>query len=560
MLVRCNSVVRGHSAVSLRVIDVIMKLLRNDCAPVIPLRGSISASGDLLPLAYIAGAVEGSPDISVRIKTGEGHKIVSAQEALAHIGESPITLGPKEALGLINGTAASATVSCLALYDANQLAVMTQILTAMAVECLLGNSESFHPFIADVRPHPGQIEVGKNIRHFLKGSKLATNLTPGDKDRTKSGLYQDRYAVRSASQWIGPQLEDLVLAHKQITTELNSTTDNPLVDSAMKDVYSTANFQAASITSATEKTRLAVQMLGKIMFGQCTELINPFLNNGLPANLAADDPSLSFTMKGIDVNMAAYMSELAFLANPVSSHVQSAEMHNQAVNSLALISSRYTAQAVEVASLMASCFLYVCCQALDLRVMHLEFLSKLKQAIPHITRKIWGDHLSDQALQGVDSELSNSIAEAWGGSTHLDANERYVHLANALLPILTSKLATSAFSNYQSIHITQLDAWKQEMVCLISSTYTAHRTQFFSRPTTLDYLGKASEIMYKFVRNDLRIPMHQGLVEHPRGCDDAIANTIDGRPKRTIGSWVSIIYESLRSGNMHGKLMNCLEN
>ncbi|KAI9867104.1 MAG: hypothetical protein M1830_005842, partial [Pleopsidium flavum] len=100
-----------------------------------------------------------------------------------------------------------------------------------------------------------------------------------------------------------------------------------------------------------EKTRLSLQMLGKMLFGQFTELINPSLSNGLPANLTADDPSLSFTMKGLDVNLASYMSELAFLANPVSSHVQSAEMHNQATKSLALISARYTMHVVEITSL-----------------------------------------------------------------------------------------------------------------------------------------------------------------------------------------------------------------
>lgn len=105
--------------------------------------------------------------------------------------------------------------------------------------------------------------------------------------------------------------------------------DNPLVDVEAKEVYYGANFQAAAITSAMEKTRTALQMLGKLSFAQSSEMIDPKLNNELPTNLAADEPSTSFTMKGVDVNMAAYMSELGFLANPVSSHIQTAEMHNQ---------------------------------------------------------------------------------------------------------------------------------------------------------------------------------------------------------------------------------------
>lgn len=80
-------------------------------------------------------------------------------------------------------------------------------------------------------------------------------------------------------------------------------------------------------------------MVGSMLFAQCLELLNPMLNKGLPPNLTADDPSLSFTMKGLDIGMASYMSEFAFLANPISSHVQSAEMDNQSINSLAFLSA-----------------------------------------------------------------------------------------------------------------------------------------------------------------------------------------------------------------------------
>ena len=86
-----------------------------------------------------------------------------------------------------------------------------------------------------------------------------------------------------------------------------------------------------AVTNAMEKTRLSLHHLGKILFGQCAELINPAMNRGLPPSLAATDPSLDYHAKGIDIAMAAYVSELGFLANPVSTHIQSAEMHNQAV-------------------------------------------------------------------------------------------------------------------------------------------------------------------------------------------------------------------------------------
>ena len=110
-----------------------------------------------------------------------------------------------------------------------------------------------------------------------------------------------------------------------------AATDNPLVEAETGTVHHGGNFQAMAISNAMEKTRLALHHFGKILFAQCTELINPAMNRGLPPNLAATDPSLNFFAKAIDIACAAYVSELGFLANPVTTHIQSAEMHNQAV-------------------------------------------------------------------------------------------------------------------------------------------------------------------------------------------------------------------------------------
>lgn len=556
MLVRCNSIMRGHSAVSLEVIEAIMKLLQQDLIPIIPLRGTISASGDLMPLSYIAGTIEGNPDIWVRVGKEAG-KIVSATEALEMASLKPITLGPKEGLGLINGTSASAAIASLALYEVHQLAVLSQILTAIAVEALLGNAESFHPFIARVRPHDGQTEAAFNIRTFLKGSELA-NGVKNQKDRTMSGLAQDRYALRTSPQWIGPQLEDLLLANRQIATELNSTSDNPLVDVREGAVYSGGNFQAASVTSAMEKARLSLQMLGKMLFSQCTELINPSLSKGLPANLAADDPSLSFTMKGVDINMASYMSELAFLANPVSSHVQSAEMHNQAINSLAFISTRYTMEAVEVTSLMCASCLYVGCQALDLRVMHLSFLQALRPVIQSITSEIFCQVLAAQDAAKLQSDLWKHIPEAWYSSATLDYYARCERVVDTSIAIVVNSLAHCEPLIPASMDpIAVLRTWRTRTLSALADTYTSVRAEFFERQNTADFLGQASSRMYTFVRKNLGVPFHKGLVEHP-GPMDETAGSIDGRAKKTIGSWISIIYESLRSGQLHEPIMMCL--
>ncbi|RAL04237.1 aromatic amino acid ammonia-lyase [Aspergillus ibericus CBS 121593] len=197
--VRANANVRGHSAVSIPMLNSLLQLLAHRITPIGPLRGSISASGDLTPMSYIAGTIEGSPDIYVRLCN-----------------------------------------------DAHLLAVTSQALTALGVEALTGTAESFHPFIHATRPHRGQIESAANILTLLQGSHLATEPLP--KSRTSPGLIQDRYAWRSAPQWLGPQLEDLTLASTQLHTELNSSTDNPLIN----PTTTTTTTATTTTTTATE--------------------------------------------------------------------------------------------------------------------------------------------------------------------------------------------------------------------------------------------------------------------------------------------------------------------
>ena len=146
--------------------------------------------------------------------------------------------------------------------EAHCQAVLSQVLTAMAVEALCGNDESFDPFFAQVRPHLGQIESARNIYTFLKDSKLVYRNNGSD---DASSQRQDRYSIRTASQWIGPVLEDLLLAHQQVTTELNSVTDNPLIDTGTSParMLHGGNFQAKAITSAMEKVRQGCRHSGR---------------------------------------------------------------------------------------------------------------------------------------------------------------------------------------------------------------------------------------------------------------------------------------------------------
>lgn len=552
MLIRCNSNIRGHSGLSRPVVDTIIEMLRRNITPIVPLRGSVSASGDLMPMSYIAGAIQGCPDISVSIVSPQGrHEIIKAHEALKSTGIAPITLGPKEALSIMNGTAASTAVGCLALHDARRLAVLSQLLTSLTCEALAANVEWALPFVGEIRPHRGQIEVAQNIRTFLSGSKLARGLAKTEQ-RCEVGLIQDRYALRSSPQWIGPQLEDLALAASQITIELNSTTDNPLIDSARRTIHSGANFQATSITSATEKTRQCLQMLGRMLFSQTAEMINHDFSNGLPTNLAADDPSSSFTLKGVEISMAAHQSELGYLTNSISSHVHSTEIHNQSITSLALISARYTTTAIEIVSSMAACSLYTACQAVDLRVMHQTFLQHFEGTALEVFTTGLMESIPHPIIDNAFALFWTSLCKRWYETAALDAHERCEQATLTLIIILAQTPGLPP-----TVLLEQICKLQKHLAAHMLEAYLIHRDYYCSQPTTTDYLGYGTAKLYQFVRQNLGVPMHRGLVENPH--PGAGGTTLDGRPKKTIGSWISIIYEAICDGRIHDEIMRCVE-
>ncbi|KAJ4162194.1 hypothetical protein NW765_010289 [Fusarium oxysporum] len=430
MLIRCNTLLRGHSGVCLELVQALLLLLRKGMTPIVPLRGSISASGDLIPLSYLAGMLEGNPDIRVRTSTSF---VLSADKALELAGSEPITLGPKEDLGLVN-------------------------------------------------------------------------------------------------------------------VELNSASDNPIIDIKSGEVYSGANFISSSVANGMEKSRLALQMVGKLLFSLSSELINPTLNRGLPPNVVADDPSLSFTTKLIDISMAAYLSELGYLANPVTPHVQSAEMHNQSINSLALISGRYTLQAADVVAQMCVAHLFAVCQALDLRVIHMTYLKALRtKLVSKVLPFLNG--FDDQVAEGIYERLHETIVKSWNASACFDLQERCKILSKETIPVLRDHLEE------HEMHFVSTRPLQRDLENLAYPTFTQTRSEFFVKPPTKQFLGRASLGLYCFVREELGVHFHQGLVEHP---GRKTSGKVNGRKKRTIGSWVSIIFTALTNDQVWGHLVEAL--
>jgi len=352
---RLASLVRGMSGVSTALLQQLEAMLAHDVLPRIPCEGSVGASGDLTPLAYVAAALCGEGEVCI-----DGAP-ASAAAALARIGRPPLRLRPKEGLAVMNGTAVMTALACLAFDRAQRLAWTSTRITAAAVVAADGNAHHFDEALFAAKPHPGQCEVARRLRRDLGAARAQGN----------ARRLQDRYSLRCAPHVIGV-LED-ALPHWRaiIETELNSANDNPLIDPDTGDVLHGGHFYGGHIAYAMDGLKAQVANVADLLDRQCALLVDPRFNHGLPANLsAAEGPraAVNHGLKAVQIAVSAWTAEALKLTMPASVFSRSTECHNQDKVSMGTIAARDALRVLELAEQVAAAMLLVVRQGIALRL------------------------------------------------------------------------------------------------------------------------------------------------------------------------------------------------
>jgi histidine ammonia-lyase len=324
---RLNAFLKGNSGVRTKLVEIVEAMLNRGIIPLVPLRGSVGASGDLCPLSHLFVTLLGH---------GRYHVVTDPHRTIHEASELPEVLGfearemaPsfKEGLGLVNGANFSATMLALAVHDAERLADVADSAAALALEAMCGCTRALDPKVHEERGHAGQIESAGNIRAQLTGSRLVE----------RAGAVQDAYSLRCAPQVHGATRDTIRFVRQTAEHEINAATDNPLFFPEGSEpfdlqfranwpewyrgdarlAYSAGNFHGQPLALAADFLTIAVAELANISERRTQMMLDGHMNRGLPQNLTTR-PGVNSGLMILQYTAASIVSENKVLAHPAS--------------------------------------------------------------------------------------------------------------------------------------------------------------------------------------------------------------------------------------------------
>ena len=352
MLLKANALCKGFSGSRPEIAHMLIEMLNRGVVPVIPEKGSVGASGDLAPLAHMTLVMLGLGEAYI------GDKRMAGAEALQAVGLKAMKLAAKEGLALLNGTQVMTAYAAEAIVRAENLAKAADISGAITVESLLGTKVAYDDRIQRARGFADQIHVAENMRKMMAESEIVES----HKDCEK---VQDPYSSRCIPQVHGAVRQTLQFSKNIVATELNASTDNPLVFYEENEVLSGGNFHGQPISTACDVMAIAIAQLANISERRLENLMDT-AQSGLPPFLATQSGINSRFMIA-QVTAAALVSENKVLCHPASVDSIPTSANQEDFVSMGAHAARKALEVVENAEIVIGIELLAGCQAVDFR-------------------------------------------------------------------------------------------------------------------------------------------------------------------------------------------------
>lgn len=342
MATRLSSLALGWSGVRMAVVDQLLAMLNADLIPVVPEAGTVGASGDLTPLSHIALAMLGEGEL-----LDAEERPTPAAPVLARCGIAPMQPGRKDALALVNGTAAMTGIAALNAAAMARAVETAMRLTVLYAEALGGRLDPYDPRFGQARPHPGQIAAHDSLNAIATGSRrlrppepLPPVLPEGDGVLQDQELPQDAYTLRCAPQEFGAALDVLDFHARVVETELNSATDNPLIDAATGEVLQGGNFYGQHVAYASDALASVAIKLAAHAERALARLTDTLRNGDLPPFLQGRQTGLNSGFMGAQVTATALVAEMRSKAVPAAIQTIPTNADNQDVVTMGTIAAR----------------------------------------------------------------------------------------------------------------------------------------------------------------------------------------------------------------------------
>ncbi|MBX2967995.1 MAG: aromatic amino acid lyase [Cyclobacteriaceae bacterium] len=409
VLARLNSLMGARSGVHPSTVSLLTALLNNNISPCIFERGGVGASGDLVQLAHLALNLIGEGEV---IYQGD---IRPATEVFNQLGLKPLEIHLREGLALINGTSAMSGVGMVNVIRARQLIAVSVILSSLINELMKSFDDHFSFDLNNVKLHTGQLKVAELMQTLLTDSKLIRKRPEHlYHQKVQEAMFTDKvqeyYSLRCVPQILGPVYETWFETSSVVENEVNSVSDNPVVDHIRQNVYHGGNFHGDYVSLAMDKLKLAITKLSMLSERQLNYLLNDKLNQKLPPFINLGTLGLNLGLQGMQFMATSTVAENQTLSNPVYVHSISSNNDNQDIVSMGCNAALMTKRVIDNSFDVLSVQLLALVQAIDFLKCQSRlssFMLKVYEEVRQISPVVITDRPHSNDIKKINHYLSN---------------------------------------------------------------------------------------------------------------------------------------------------------